>query len=153
MLNFRKIISIVLLSGWIFVSPAMAATENFQWQGKAGYAIAGVVNYDETTASEIISATSNKTTNQIQSLTVTFYSPEGKPIHTYHNVIDSVVQGHYLEFNFDTTTHQPVGQIDLGGESAGETYFKGIVDDKLSWIAVEPSGAEHIIDEFSFQKK
>jgi len=143
------------------MTPAEAVTQNFQWTGSTGYSVRGTFSYDETTATKIISEKGAGQTNNLKSLTVTFYTPSGEPIHgaykprpsragtapyQYENVVDGKSQGNYFEFNFAPTTKQLFGSIDLGGEQSGELFLKGTVERELSLIEIEPSGDEHLLD-------
>ncbi|MEO1673758.1 MAG: hypothetical protein AAFR77_23775, partial [Cyanobacteria bacterium J06631_2] len=75
-------------------------------------------------------------------LKVSFYSPDREMIASYDNIVDGVVQANYFEFHYDPATQQLLGEMDLGGESAGEIYLKGNVKQGLVLIEVEPSGEE-----------
>ena len=149
MLNLIQVILVIWLSGWLSIAPVVAATQDFYWQGKAGYGVSVHLDYDETIANKTIGAKGVGKTNNLELLTVAFYTADGKLIDTYNNVVDGQSKGNYLEFNLDPVTHQPVGKLDLGGELSGEIYLKGIVDDKLFLLVVQPSGEEQIIDELS----
>ncbi|AFY76925.1 MAG: hypothetical protein IGR93_05305 [Hydrococcus sp. C42_A2020_068] len=146
LVTFSIVIFITLASGLGLVAPAEATTVSFQWTGKAGYSAKGLFSYDPPTVPTIVSEKGAGKTNVLQSLVVTFYTPSGAPIGTYDNVVNGVAQGHFFEFNFDPTTQQIVGRVDLGGELAGEIYLKGTVDDELSLFSVDKSGFERIID-------
>ncbi len=152
MLSLKKfLISLLVaiaLSGNIFNS-ALAATQDFQWTSGKGYVVKGTFDYDEITASEMISETGKGKTQQLKSLTLSFYNPNGELIHTYNNVVDRIAQGNYFEFNFDTKTQHFVGNLDLGGEIAGDIYIKGQVDGELNLIEVESGGRERLLDSFN----
>ena len=149
MLNLIQVILVICFSIWLMSAPVLATTQDFYWQGKAGYGVSVHLNYDETVANQIIKIKGVGKTNNLELLTVAFYTPDGQLIHTYNNVTDGQSKSNYLEFNFNPLTHQPVGKLDLGGELSGEIYLKGIVDDKLFLVIIEPSGEEHVIDELS----
>lgn len=149
MLNLIQVILVICFSSWLISAPVLATTQDFYWQGRAGYGVSVHFNYDETVANQIIKAKGVGRTNNLELLTVAFYNPNGKLIHRYNNVVDGQSQGNYLEFNFNPLTHQPVGKLDLGGELSGGIYLKGIVDEKLFLVVIEPSGEEHVIDELS----
>lgn len=149
MLNPIQVILVIWFSGWLMSAPILATTQDFHWQGRAGYGVSVHLNYDETVTNQIIRAKGVGKTNNLELLTVAFYNPNGKLIHRYNNVVDGQSQGNYLEFNFNPLTHQPVGKLDLGGELSGEIFLEGIVDDRLFLIVIEPSGKEHVIDELS----
>jgi hypothetical protein len=154
MLDFKRlfisllaIIAIAIANGLMFISPVIAATQSFQISGATGYSVKGTFSYDETKNAPIISEQGAGKTSVLDSLVVTFYSPEGEPIRSYENVADGIAKGKYFEFNFDTINQKLLGNIDLGGEFIGETYLKGKVDKKLSLFQVEESGNERIIDQ------
>jgi hypothetical protein len=154
MLNLRKGVIILLLSVLLFllgglmsISPAHAITIDFQWTGTTGYLAKGSFSYDEITPPKIISEKGIGKTNILQSLAVTFYTPSGELISRYEDIVNGVAKGHYFEFNFDTETQQIVGFIDIGGEVAGETYLKGMVNDNLSLFSIDDSGLEKILDD------
>ena len=127
---------------------AVAARYNFQWYGTAGYSVKGEFNYDENMTSEMILETGKGQTQQLQSLTVSFYNPKGELIHTYNNVVDRQATGNYFEFNFDPQTQQPIGNLDLGGETVGDMYLKGKINKKLSLIEVQSGDREREVDAF-----
>ena len=127
---------------------AIAANYNFHWNGAAGYSVKGEFNYDENLTSKQISVTGTGQNPQLQSLTVSFYNPEGELIHTYNNVVDYQATGNYFEFNFDPQTQQPVGNLDLGGETVGDMYLKGKINKKLSLIEVQSGDKEREVDAF-----
>jgi hypothetical protein len=147
--SLLAVIAIALASGLIFISPVLAATQSFQLTGATGYSVQGTFSYDETKNSTIISEQGAGKTSVLDSLVVTFYSPEGEAIRTYENVADGIAKGKYFEFNFDTINQKLLGNIDLGGEFIGETYLKGKVDKKLSLFKVEELGNELVIDQIS----
>ncbi|WP_036481246.1 hypothetical protein [Myxosarcina sp. GI1] len=138
------VIAIALIVISIFIPSATAATQTFQWQGAKGYTVKGVFEYERR--SPVISQKGAGQTENLQSLKVNFYDPANKLIQTYNNVTDGLAKGNYFEFHFDPTTQKLMGNIDLGGEVAGETYLKGTVECELSLIEVDSSGKEHIID-------
>lgn len=142
--KFILVVAIALTASLTFIAPAMAATQTFQWQGAKGYLVRGKFEYDER--SQFISQTGTGETEGLQSLTISFYDPTHKLIHTYNNVTDGIAHGNYFELHFDPTTQKLIGNIDLGGEVAGDTYLKGTVDRELVLIEVEPSGKEQVID-------
>ncbi|NJK48324.1 hypothetical protein HC931_09180 [Candidatus Gracilibacteria bacterium] len=154
MLSLNKGVIILLLSIFIFllgalmsISPAHAITINFQWTGTTGYLAKGSFSYDETISPKIISEKGIGTTNVLQSLSVSFYTPSGELINHYEDIVNGVAKGNYFEFNFDTETQQIFGFIDIGGEVSGETYLKGIVNDNLSLFSIDRSGLEKILDD------
>jgi hypothetical protein len=153
MLSLKKIvvafaiaICIAIAGQLTLVVAAEAITINFQWTGQTGYFARGAFSYDEKTAPKIISEKGAGETKQLQSLVVTFYTPSGKPISTYEDVVNGVAQANYFEFNFNTVTQQLYGRIDIGGELSGETYLKGTVDRDLSLFTIKKTGSELILD-------
>ena len=125
----------IALINLMLAVPAMAVTESFELYSDKGYRAETNFTYDETEA-----------TNNIDSLKVRFYNPDGEMIASYDNIVDSKVRSNYFEFNYDLKTHQPSGEIDIGGESAGEMYLKGNIERGFSLIEVKPTGEEVIMD-------
>ena len=129
----------------LFVSPAIAITQDLQLESATGYRIKTTFGYDDP-KTEIVREKGTGTTKVLNCLKVSFYDPSGEMIASYDNIVDGVATGNYFEFNFDPATQQLVGEIDLGGESAGEMYLKGEGDRGWSLIQVEESGEEKVID-------
>ena len=151
MLKYRKgailaIVGIVILANFCFPMTAIATTQDLQINSTAGYTIEARFSYDETKNIEVIRESGRGKTQAIDSLVVSFYNPAGEMIASYDNITDGIATGEYFEFNFDPTTQQLLGEIDLGGESAGEMYLKGEVDRELSLIEIDASGEEKAID-------
>ena len=130
-----------------FIFPATAVTQTLQLKGATGYLVKAQFSYNETQVSETIAEHGLGKTQVLDSLQVSFYAPSGEIIETYENIVDGVATGTYFEFNFDPVTQQILGNIDLGGESAGEMYLKGNIDRGISLIEVEASGEEKVIDQ------
>ena len=126
--------------------PAAAVVQEINFSGDRGYQIQTTFSYDETKNAPEIAAQGKGATKVVDYLQVSFYDPAGKLIASYDNIVDHIVQGNYFEFHYDLMKQQLVGEIDLGGESPGEMYLKGNVDEELSLITVESSGSEKIID-------
>ncbi|WP_319418689.1 hypothetical protein [Pleurocapsa sp. FMAR1] len=129
-----------------FISPATAVTQKLQLNSAAGYIVETTFSYDENQTPMIIKEQGVGKTNVIDSMKVSFYKPSGEIIASYDNIVDGVSQGTYFEFNFAPTTQKLLGNIDLGGESIGEMYLKGEIEQGLSLIEVETTGEEKIID-------
>jgi hypothetical protein len=140
---FTFIVAIALIN-LIEVFPAAAITQDFQLNSDRGYRVETNFSYDETKSSGML-AEQGKEANLVDSLKVSFYDPDGKMIASYDNIVDGMIQNNYFEFNYDLN-QQLLGRVDLGGESAGEMYLKGDVDQGFSLIMVEPSGEEKVID-------
>ncbi|MBE9047504.1 hypothetical protein IQ255_24395 [Pleurocapsales cyanobacterium LEGE 10410] len=137
-------LAVVILTS-LFITPAIAITQDLQLTSATGYRIETTFSYDDA-ITEIVQEQGTGTTNVLNSLTVSFYDPSGEMIASYDNIVDGVATGNYFEFNFDPATQQLIGKIDLGGESAGEMYLKGETDQDLSLIQVAESGEEKVID-------
>ena len=158
MLKYRNlailaIIGIVILASLCFPTTAMptasfaiAITQDLQINSRAGYTVKARFSYDDTRNIGVIRESGKGKTKAIDSLVVSFYNRAGEMIASYDNIADGVATGDYFEFNFDPATQQLLGEIDLGGESAGEMYLKGEVDRELSLIEIDTSGEERTID-------
>ena len=151
MLKYRNlaivaIMGIVILASLCFPATAIAITQDLQISSMAGYTIKARFSYDDTENIGVIRESGRGKTQAIDSLIVSFYNPAGEIIASYDNIADGVATGNYFEFNFDPATQQLLGEIDLGGESAGEMYLKGEVDGELSLIEIDASGKEKAID-------
>lgn len=154
------IILAIALINFAVVFPAVAATQNFQINSDRGYRVETSFSYNQAQGKRAIAergrspiAAQGKKANEVDSLKVRFYAPDGKMIAGYDNIVDGIIQTNYFEFNYDLDTQQLLGQVDLGGEAAGEMYLKGDVDQGLSLILVEPSGEEKVIDRVKSQKQ
>jgi hypothetical protein len=148
--KLTTILAIALIN-LIEVFPAVAITQDFQLNSDRGYRVETNFSYDETKSSGML-AEQGKESNLVDSLKVSFYDPDGKMIASYDNIVDGMIQNNYFEFNYDLNSQQLLGRVDLGGESAGEMYLKGDVDQGFSLIMVEPSGDEKVIDRIKSQK-
>ena len=153
MLKYRNlaivaIMGIVILASFCFSATAIAITQDLQISSKAGYTVQATFSYDDTRNKNIgvIRESGKGETQAIDSLVVSFYNPAGEIIASYNNIAEGVATGNYFKFNFDISTQQLLGEIDLGGESAGEMYLKGEVDRELSLIEIDASGEEKTID-------
>ena len=56
-------------------------------------------------------------------------------------------QSPYFQFNFDPQHQKIMGLIDLGGDSSGEIYLKGIVQENLKLFKIDQAGEETIYDQ------
>lgn len=137
---WKYLFSIVLLLslsiGMIPIAGARAVTIEFSWSGDNGYTARGSFRYDGKTAPAVIHEEGSGRTKVIEKLGISFLDRRGKEIARYDNVIGGVSDAKYFRFNFDTRTGEIFGSIDLGGESAGEIYLKGIVNDNLALFHV-----------------
>ena len=126
----------IALINLVLAIPAMATTESFQLHSDKGYRLETSFTYDER---------ENGATNNLDSLMVRFYNPDGEMMASYDNIVDGKVLGNYFEFDYDLVAHQPLGEIDIGGESAGEMYLKGSMKRGFFLIEVKPTG-EEVVD-------
>jgi hypothetical protein len=148
-MKFKKLLiflAIAIALNNSFFSSALAATQKFQFQSQTGYSVRGIFDYDGVTEGKIISAKGGGKTDNLQSLTVSFYDPQGKLIRTYDNVVNGTAGGNYFEFHFDTKNRQLIGNLDLGGEVAGEMYVKGTMAGELNLIEVDSSDRDRVLD-------
>ena len=150
----------IAITTFCFVPIANAVTQNLQFNSPKGYTIETSFSYDAANFNAIalkdslrIAEQGTGKTNVLDALKVSFYDPAGKEIASYDNIVDGTVRGTYFEFNYDPATQQLTGELDLGGELAGEMYLKGEVDRELSLIEVEPSGEEQVLDRLSIKSQ
>lgn len=152
MSKFKKLailavsLGMIILANLCFPTAAIAITQDLQLDSTAGYTVKARFSYDNTRNIGVIEESGRGKTKAIDSLVVNFYNPAGEIIASYDNIADGLATGDYFEFNFDPATGQLLGEIDLGGESAGEMYLKGEVEKELSLIEIDASGEEKIID-------
>jgi hypothetical protein len=128
-----------------FIAPAIAVTQELQFHSTTGHIIKTTFSYDQIPDVTPIKEQGTGKTQIVDTLTISFYQPSGELIATYDNIVNGVVTGNYLEFNFDPATKKLLGNIDLGGELAGEIYLKGKVEGELSLIEIIASGEERVI--------
>ena len=121
---------------WTSAFPALAATENFELKSNGGYRLEADFTYQEPWDEA----------KKIDSLKTRFYNPDGEAIASYDNIVNGEVRGDYFQFDYDLDTHQPIGEIDLGGESAGDIYLKGSRKAGFSWLKIMPTGEEITVD-------
>jgi hypothetical protein len=149
--SFSKIIIylliIILVNVIGEIAIAEAITMNFQWTGEKGYSAKVVFSYDEQVNSDQIIQERGGMTKIIQDLTVSFYNSTGQLLGTYDNIKQGVSQFPYFKFNFDPQHQKVIGLIDLGGDSSGEVYLKGIVQENLKLFKIDQSGKEIIYDQ------
>jgi len=128
-------IAIVLII-FTWALPVNAVNQDFWLNSDRGYRLETNFDYNLAEGKAIAEQGKGKT-KAINSLQVRFYDPDGKMIASYDNIVDGMAQGEYFEFNYDPQTKQLIGNVDLGGESAGEIYLKGNIEEGLTLIEVE----------------
>ena len=138
-------LAILALINFAWVSPANAVNRDFQLSSDRGYRLETNFDYELADGKEIAERGKGKT-KAIDSLQVRFYNPDGEMIASYDNIVDGIARGEYFEFNYDPNTQQLIGNIDLGGESAGEMYLKGNIEKGLTLIEVESTGEERAMN-------
>ena len=138
---------IVLINVVGEIAIAEAVTMNIQWTGEKGYSAKIVFSYDEPLNFDQIIEEGRGKAKIIQDLTVSFYNPAGQFLGSYDNIKQGVSQFPYFKFNFDPQKQQVTGLIDLGGDSSGEIYLKGIVEENLKLFKIDQSGKETIYDQ------
>ena len=156
MVNYRNsavklatTVAIALIT-FALVLPASAVERNFELNSDRGYRLESNFSYNLAKDKTIAERGKGKT-KAIDTLQVRFYNPDGEMIASYDNVVDGIARGEYFEFNYDPNTQQLIGNLDLGGESAGEIYLKGGIEEGLTLIEVEPTGEEVTIDSGSWR--
>lgn len=140
---------IVVTIGLINLSlglPANALTQELQLNSPHGYKVSATFSYDETSTIEAIADRGTGSANSLNNLQVSFYNPDGSMAASYENIVDRTITGNYFEFHYDPQAQKLFGEIDLGGDSAGEIYLKGDVEQELSLIKIDASGAETAMD-------
>jgi hypothetical protein len=128
-----------------FIAPAIALTQELQFHSTTGHIIKTIFSYDETQAITPIQEQGTGETQILDTLTISFYQPSGDLIASYKNIVNGIATDNYLEFNFDPATKKLLGNIDLGGQLAGEMYLKGQVEGEISLIEITASGEEKVI--------
>lgn len=141
-------VMVMILSLYI-VAPAIAVTEELQFNSTTGYKAKTIFTYDENKNVASIEEQGKGKTQIVDYLKIDFYQPSGKLMATYNNIVDGVSTGNYFKFNFDPKTKKLTGNVDLGGELVGEVYLKGEVEQGLSLIEVTNLGEEIIIAQMS----
>ena len=139
-LSVKIIISFAMSCCLIF--PAMAMTQEIEFDMANGYRVIAIFSYDEAKNPALIQEHGHGETEIIDSMKVNFYQPSGELIARYDNIVDGIVTGNYFEFNFDPKTQKLLGNLDIGGESAGEVYLKGKANEQLSVMEITELGAE-----------
>lgn len=137
---------VMVLTNLCWVLPAGATTEQLQINSDHGYRVTTAFSYDETKGLRAIAEKGKGATNTVNYLKVSFYDPAGVMVASYDNIVDGMVPGKYFEFHYDPINHELLGEIDLGGESEGEIYLKGKINQELSLIKVESDGKESTLD-------
>lgn len=137
---------IAIIISLCMVSPARATTQELKLSSASGYLVDATFSYDQDRAVGIIREQGKGKTKLLDTLKVSFYKPSGELMASYDNIIDGVAQGNYLEFNFDPATQQLSGNIDFGGEFAGDIYLKGGSEQELILIEVKTTGEEKMVD-------
>ncbi|MCC5650476.1 PEP-CTERM sorting domain-containing protein [Nostoc sp. XA013] len=104
---------------------AYAAEFQFNWKGDTGYSAKGLFNYDTTTAPSVISEAGLGTTNNLQSLSISFFDPLNNLINSFTPVLSGVSNYGFLRFNFDNAKEQIFGPFDVGkdDELPGDTWL------------------------------
>ncbi|MFB2978466.1 PEP-CTERM sorting domain-containing protein [Microseira sp. BLCC-F43] len=115
------------------VNPAQAIEFKFSWKGDAGYSALGTFNYDETTAPSKIEESGPGKTENLQSLSVSFFDPFNTLLGTYNTVTGGVSESPFFKFNFDTSTQSLFGNFDVAGGKFidGENFLQGTIGSKL----------------------
>jgi len=139
------IIAIINAVGEIAI--AEAVTTKCYWTGEKGYSAEVIFSYDEQLIPSQIIEEGRGMTKIIQDLKVYFYNSTGQLLGTYDNIKQGVSQFPYFKFNFDPQQQKVIGLIDLGGDSSGEIYLKGIVHENLKLFKIDQSGKEIIYDQ------
>ena len=142
----------IALMNFAWISPAIAIERSFELNSDRGYRLETNFAYKRVEDSPISERGKGKT-QAIDFLQVRFYAPDGKMIASYDNIVDGIARGEYFEINYDPKTQKLSGNLDLGGESAGEIYLKGNMSEGLSLIEVEPTGEEKVISSGSWSLK
>ncbi|MEH2417000.1 PEP-CTERM sorting domain-containing protein [Nostoc sp.] len=116
---------------------AHAAEFKFNWKGDTGYLAQGSFNYDTTTAPSIISEAGLGATNNLQSLSISFFDPSSTLINSFTPVFSGVSNYSFLRFNFDSTKEQIFGPFDVGKDNnlLGDTWLNNnlaLIDEGFS---------------------
>jgi len=149
--SFSKIIIYLLIIILINVIGEIAIAEavitKCHWVGEKGYSVEIIFSYDEQLMPNSIIEEGRGKTQIIQDFTVSFYNSTDQLLGTYDNIKQGVSQFPYFKFNFDPQHRKIIGLIDLGGDSSGEVYLKGIVQENLKLFKIDQSGKEIIYDQ------
>ncbi|MEH1894404.1 MAG: PEP-CTERM sorting domain-containing protein [Nostoc sp.] len=116
---------------------ADAAEFNFNWKGDTGYSAKGSFNYDTTTAPNVISEAGLGVTNNLQSLSISFFNPLSTLINSFTPVVNGVSNYSFLRFNFDSTKEEIFGPFDVGKDDnlPGDTWLNNnlaLIDEGFS---------------------
>ena len=139
----KTAISIVTTIGLVLaiaITPndVVHATEfKFNWKAGAGYLAQGSFNYDTTTAPSIISEAGLGVTKNLQSLSISFFTPLSTLINSFTPVVNGVSNYSFLRFNFDSTKEQIFGSFDVGKDNnlPGDTWLNNnlaLIDEGFS---------------------
>ncbi|MEH2272854.1 MAG: PEP-CTERM sorting domain-containing protein [Nostoc sp.] len=116
---------------------AQATEFKFNWKGDSGYLAKGSFNYDTTTAPNVISEAGLGATNNLKSLSISFFDPLSNLINSFTPVLSGVSNYSFLRFNFDNTKEQIFGPFDVGkdDELPGDTWLNNnlaLIDEGFS---------------------
>ncbi|MBD2728826.1 PEP-CTERM sorting domain-containing protein [Nostoc sp. FACHB-892] len=116
---------------------AYATEFQFNWKGDTGYSAKGLFNYDTTTAPNVISEAGLGATNNLQSISISFFDPLNNLINSFTPVLSGVSNYSFLRFNFDSTKEQIFGPFDVGkdDELPGDTWLNNnlaLIDEGFS---------------------
>lgn len=136
----------IVLINFGYVLPVNALVQELQINSDQGYTVKTTFSYNEVSSREAIAEQGKGKTKAVDNLKVSFYDPSGSMVASYDNIVNGIVQGNYFEFHYDPKTQKLFGEIDLGGDSVGEMYLKGKLEQGLSLIRVETSGQESTIE-------
>ncbi|BDI15421.1 hypothetical protein ANSO36C_12230 [Nostoc cf. commune SO-36] len=106
-------------------------------KGDTGYSAQGSFNYDTTTAANVISEAGLGATNNLQSLSISFFDPLSNLINSFTPVLSGISNYSYLRFNFDSAKEQIFGPFDVGkdDELPGDTWLNNnlaLIDEGFS---------------------
>lgn len=126
----RRLAAVAGLAGFIFgVHPAQAITFAFNWVGDGGYSTEGLFRYDASIANGVISESGAGPTHGLQSLSVSFFNPAHTLLESFNTVSGGVSSSAFFQFNFDTSTLNLTGPLNVGGGTGviGEKFFNGTI--------------------------
>jgi hypothetical protein len=116
---------------------AHAAEFQFNWKGDTGYSAKGLFSYDTITAPIVISEAGLGATNNLQSISISFFDPFNNLINSFTPVLSGVSNYGFLRFNFDSAKEQIFGPFDVGkdDELPGDTWLNNnlaLIDEGFS---------------------
>ena len=127
--RLTSIASAMALALLLVATDASAAliTKGFKWTGTGGYAVEGVITYDDSFA--VVSAIDSGPTTGIEALSVSFFDPTNTLLSTQVNVAGGVSSYASLLIIFDTDSMQfSEGTVfNLGSETAGDHFLLGTI--------------------------